>query len=531
MRNRMTGKNQIGNELKAGGMIKFRTFDPKLNTENDQVFTEATDAEINEAVSLANEAFGEFRAMSGERKATFLDAIADEILALDDTLVQVYMSESGLPEGRAKGERGRTIFQLRMFAELVREGSWVEARIDTAIPDRTPLPRVDLRKMMIGLGPIVVFGASNFPLAYSTAGGDTASALAAGCPVIVKSHPMHAGTSELVAAAIIKAAEKTGMPNGVFSNLNSRGIEVGTKLVKHSEVKGVGFTGSIRGGRALLDLAAKRKEPIPVFAEMGSINPVVLMPNYLANNVQAVAKTYAGSITLGSGQFCTNPGLILGVKSDNLTSFIDTLGNEITEIKPMCMLHPTIATNFENGKLKLLQEDGTKIVNHSNQSSDPNHGQQGIATVDGTTFLQNSTLHEEIFGPFSLVVQCDDLDQLTRIIEGLEGQLTGTVLAEESEITARPDIICAMQDRVGRLVFNSVPTGVEVCPSMLHGGPYPASTDSRFTAVGSDSIQRWIRPVSYQDWPNSLLPDELKNENPLGISRKVNGVDTRDAIS
>ena len=527
----MTGKNQIGNELKADGAIKFRTFNPKLNTENDQIFTEASDAEISEALALAKDAFGEFRAMSGERKGAFLDAIADEILALDDKLIQVFMNESGLPEGRAKGERGRTMLQLHTFANLVREGSWVEARIDTAIPDRTPIPKSDLRKMNIGIGPIVVFGASNFPLAYSTAGGDTASALAAGCPVIVKSHPMHAGTGELVASAIIKAAEKTGMPNGVFSNLNSRGIEVGTELVKHSIVKGVGFTGSIRGGRALLDLAAKRSEPIPVFAEMGSINPVVLMPNYLKNNVESVATTYAGSITLGSGQFCTNPGLILGVKSEALTSFIEALGNKITDIEPMCMLHPTIASNYMKGKTKLLEQNGTSIVNHSIKTSDPNYAQQGIATVDGITFLKNPHLHEEVFGPFSLVVQCEDLDQVAHIIEELDGQLTGTILTENSEITDRPDIVRAMQDRVGRLVFNSVPTGVEVCPSMLHGGPYPASTDSRFTAVGSDSIQRWVRPVSYQDWPNTLLPDELKNENPLSISRKVNNEDSRDAIS
>ncbi|PHR35502.1 MAG: aldehyde dehydrogenase (NADP(+)) [Fluviicola sp.] len=527
----MTGKNQIGNQLKAAGTIKFRTFNPKLNTENDCIFTEASDGEINQALSLAQDAFGEFRAMSGERKGAFLDAIADEILALDDELIQVYMNESGLPEGRAKGERGRTIFQLRAFANLVCEGSWLEARIDTAVPDRTPIPKSDLRKMKIGIGPIVVFGASNFPLAYSTAGGDTASALAAGCPVIVKSHPMHAGTSELVARAVIKAAEKTGMPNGVFSNLNSRGIEVGTELVKHPIVKGVGFTGSIRGGRALFNLAAKRKEPIPVFAEMGSVNPVILMPEYLQNNTESIAKTYAGSITLGTGQFCTNPGLILGVKSDALSSFIEALGNEITEIDPMCMLHPTIATNFENGKIKLLEQKGIKLVNHSIKSSDPNHAQQGIATVDGGAFLLNSNLHEEVFGPFSLVVQCEDLDQLTHIIEELDGQLTGTILTENSELAANPALIRAMQDRVGRLIFNSVPTGVEVCPSMSHGGPYPASTDARFTAVGTDSIQRWVRPVSYQDWPNELLPDELKNENPLAISRKVNNADTRDAIS
>lgn len=527
----MTGKNQIGNELKAGGTIKFRTFNPKLNTENDQIFTEASDIEINEALSLAKDAFGEFRAMSGERKGTFLDAIADEILALDDKLIQIYMSESGLPEGRAKGERGRTVGQLRTFADLVREGSWVEARIDTAISDRSPVPKSDLRKMKIGIGPIVVFGASNFPLAYSTAGGDTASAFAAGCPVIVKSHPMHAGTSELVASAIIKAAEKTGMPNGVFSNLNSRGIEVGTELVKHPTVKGVGFTGSIRGGRALFDLASKRNEPIPVFAEMGSINPVILMPNYLKNNTDSIAKTYAGSITLGAGQFCTNPGLILGVKSEELNSFIEALGDEITEIDPMCMLHPNISTNFNNGKIKLLEQEGATLVNHSVKQSDPNYAQQAIATVDGATFLQNPNLHTEVFGPFSLVVQCENLDQLTHIIEGLEGQLTGTILTENSELADNPALVSAMQDRVGRLIFNSVPTGVEVCPSMLHGGPYPASTDSRYTAVGSDSIQRWVRPVSYQDWPNELLPDELKNENPLAISRKVNNEDTRNAIS
>lgn len=527
----LTGKNQIGNTLKGEGAVKFRTFNPKLNTENETIFTEASDVEINEAVALANDAFFEFRGMSGERKAAFLNAIAEEMEALGDDLISVYMNESGLPEDRALSERTRTVSTLRMFAEAAKEGSWMEARIDTAIPDRQPKPKPDLRKMNIGIGPIVVFGASNFPLAYSTAGGDTASALAAGCPVIVKSHPMHAGTSELVAGAVIRAAEKTGMPNGVFSNLNSRGIEVGVDLVKHPDVKGVGFTGSIRGGRALLDLAAKRKEPIPVFAEMGSINPVILMPNYLRSNLKSIAQQYADSITLGTGQFCTNPGLILGVKSDELTDFMETLGVEITRKKPTCMLHPTIANNFENGKLKLLQQDGTKIVNHSIKSDEPNYAQQAIATVDGTFFLQNPTLHEEIFGPFSLVVQCDDLDELTRIIEGLDGQLTGTILTEETEIMERPSLVRALQDRVGRMIFNSVPTGVEVCPSMIHGGPYPASTDARFTAVGTDSIQRWIRPVAYQNWPNALLPDALKDENPLKISRKVNNFATREAVN
>lgn len=526
----MTGKNQIGTDLKAAGSIKFRTFNPQLNTENEQIFIEASDAEINAALSLAKDCFPEFRSMSGFRKADFLDAIADEILELGDDLIQTYISESGLPEGRTVGERGRTIFQLRSFAELLREGSWVEARIDTAIPDRSPIPKSDLRKMNIGIGPIVVFGASNFPLAYSTAGGDTASALAAGCPVIVKSHPMHAGTSELVASAITKAAQKTGMPNGVFSNLNSRGIDVGTKLVSHPIVKGVGFTGSITGGRALLDLAAKRPEPIPVFAEMGSINPVLILPNYLQSNSDSIAKTYAGSITLGTGQFCTNPGLILGIKSTELSEFIEQLGNEITQIDPMCMLHPTIASNFERGKTKMFEQNGLKVVNHSIKSAPANFAQQGIATVDGATFLHNTLLHEEVFGPYSLVVQCENIEEMTFIVRHLEGQLTGTILAESEELKQNQELIRALQDRVGRLIFNSVPTGVEVCPSMLHGGPYPASTDSRFTAVGTDSIQRWVRPISYQDWPNELLPDELKNENPLRISRKVNNTDSREAI-
>lgn len=525
----MTGKNYIGKTQKASGAIEFKTFNPKLNIDNPTVFVEATDQEIDEAVELASKCFREFRATSGGEKAAFLDAIADEIMNLGDDLVEVYMAESGLPEGRAKGERGRTVGQLRSFAELVREGSWVEARIDTAIPDRTPAPKADLRKMNIGLGPVVVFGASNFPLAYSTAGGDTASALAAGCPVIVKGHPMHAGTSELVASAVIKAAEATGMPDGVFSNLNSKGIEVGSKLVQHPEVKGVGFTGSIRGGRALHDLAAARKEPIPVFAEMGSVNPVVLMPEYLDKNAEALAKTYASSITLGTGQFCTNPGLILGLKSEALDQFSKQLGDEIVQIDPMCMLHPAIESNFTSGKTAMV-EQGVQILNEFTAEIEPNYARQMVATVDGKTFLSNNSLHEEVFGPYSLVIQCDDLNELTEIVWTLEGQLTGTIMAETNEVGENKQLIRAMQDRVGRLIFNGVPTGVEVCPSMLHGGPYPASTDSRFTAVGTDSIKRWVRPVSYQNWPNEHLPTELKNENPLNISRKVNNIDTREAI-
>jgi NADP-dependent aldehyde dehydrogenase len=526
----ITGKNYIGSSLSAEGKKTFKTFNPQTNKENQQVFVEATENEINQAVTLANQAFSVYSKISGVKKADFLIAIADEILALDDELVAMFCAESGLPEGRAKGERARTIWQLQSFANLLREGSWVEATIDTALPNREPIPKPDLRKMLIPLGPVVVFGASNFPLAYSTAGGDTAAALAAGCPVLVKSHPMHAGTGELVAGAIIRAAEKTGMPNGVFSNLNSSGIEVGVSLVKHPQVKAVGFTGSIRGGRALLDLAAQREEPIPVFAEMGSVNPVVILPEALEKRGGDLAKTYAGSITLGTGQFCTNPGLLLGIKSESLTNFISKLAENIVQIEPSCMLHPNIIGAFETNKAKALAQHGITVVGGIEKELQSNFARQIITTVEGKTFLENTTLHQEVFGPYSIVVQCEDAEQLQHIISKLEGQLTGTLIAEDKEAKQYTEVITALQNRVGRLIYNGVPTGVEVCPAMQHGGPYPASTDSRFTAVGIHSIKRWIRPFSYQDWPNDLLPDELKNENPLGILRETNGSKTVDSL-
>ena len=471
-----------------------------------------------------------FGGISGSVKGDFLNAIADEILALDELLIETYCSETGLPEGRAMGERGRTVGQLRSFADLVREGSWVEASIDTAIPDRTPIPKPDLRKMLIPLGPVVVFGASNFPLAYSTAGGDTAAALAAGCPVIVKSHPMHAGTGELVASAIIKAAKNTNMPNGVFSNLNSSGIEVGVDLVKHPGVKAVGFTGSITGGRALFDLASRRDEPIPVFAEMGSVNPVVIMPDAVRKRGGDLANTYAGSITLGTGQFCTNPGLLLGIKSESLTEFIEKLSDAIVKIEPSCMLHPDIIGAYEGKRNRAVSQSGLQVVADYTSDVQANHARQTVTTVEGKTFLENPTLHQEVFGPYSMVVQCEDMDQLVHIISQLEGQLTGTIIAEESELEDYPNVVSALQDRVGRLIFDGVPTGVEVCPSMHHGGPYPSSTDSRFTAVGIHAIKRWVRPISFQNWPDSQLPDELKNSNPLGILRSINNRRTHEAI-
>mgnify|MGYP003624792510 CR=1 FL=1 len=526
----ITGKNYIGNVLTSMGGVKFKTFNPQTNTENKIVFSEVTEMEIIQAVELSTKAFKIFKTISGVKKSEFLNEIANEIVALGDELIKMYCLETGLTEERALGERARTVLQLRSFANLVKEGSWVEAVIDTANLNRQPIPKVDIRKMLVPLGPIVVFGASNFPLAYSTAGGDTAAAFAAGCPVIVKSHPMHAGTGELVAAAIITAAEKTEMPNGVFSNLNSSGIEVGGFLVKNPQVKAIGFTGSISGGRALYNLAAQRVEPIPVFAEMGSINPVIILPKAAKNKGAEWAKIYANSITLGSGQFCTNPGLVLGIKGDDLSNFIHVLSEEILKIEPSCMLHPTIIGAYESNKVKMQEQKGLQITANLNNNVSVNYGQQVVATVEGITFLESTTLHHEVFGPFSMVVQCENMEQLEEIIVNLEGQLTGTILAENSELEKYASIISSLQNRVGRIIFNGVPTGVEVCQAMVHGGPYPASTDSRFTAVGVESIKRWVRPFCYQSWPNELLPCELKNENTLGISRIIDGVKTLKSL-
>ena len=513
------GKNYIGFTYTAKGSKTFTTFNPKLNQANDISYTEASAEEIDAAVDLATVAFERYKNTSGQEKARFLNCIVEEILALGDDLITMYCLETGLPEGRAKGERGRTVFQLQSFADLLSEGSWVEATIDVANPNREPNPKLDLRRLDIPLGPVVVFGASNFPLAYSTAGGDTASALAAGCPVIVKSHPMHAGTGSLVAEAIITAAQKTGMPDGVFSNLNSSGIEVGQQLVVHPKVKAVGFTGSIRGGRALFDLAAQRPEPIPVFAEMGSINPVVMLPQELEKNTAHWAEAYAQSIALGAGQFCTQPGLILSLKGSVFSNFTKLLIDEIMKSTPSCMLHPAIFEGFQSHKKKAQSQLGLNVLTDNSSKEMPNVAHVSIARIDGETFLHNKSLHQEVFGPYTLLVECESLSQLKQIITNLEGQLTGSLIATEDEAQASFDLIEALQNRVGRLIFNGVPTGVEVCNSMVHGGPYPASTDSRFSAVGVHSIKRWVRPFSFQNFPESLLPEALKIHNPLNIKR------------
>lgn len=517
----MTGKSIVGCEYSAKGNRLFHTFDPVKNEVNNTVFIEASTDEVDLAAELAEKAFLELQNISVTHRADFLAEIANEIEALGDVLLNCYISESGLPYDRAFSERTRTVNQLRSFAALVKSNEWIEASIDLGDNDRTPV-KPDLRKMLIGIGPVVVFGASNFPLAYSTAGGDTAAAFAAGCPVIVKSHPMHAGTGELVANAIVNAVKKTGMPLGIFSNLNATGFEIGKQLVLHPKIKAVGFTGSIAGGRALFDLANGRPEPIPVFAEMGSSNPVIILPETLGENIREWSEMYANSITAGSGQFCTKPGLIFMTESETTDLFIDNLSTQITMKDAVSMLHPSMNEKFESNKQRAIDTSKGDVFEKKGDLN-TNYGRQTILVVDSKTFQDNSSLHDEVFGPFSLVVKCKDISDLVKSISLLKGQLTGSILGSKNEISQNKEIISVLSNRAGRIIFNGVPTGVEVCPSMHHGGPYPASTDSRFTAVGIDSIRRFSRPVVYQNCPQELLPLPLKNDNSLNITRRVNG--------
>jgi 2,5-dioxopentanoate dehydrogenase len=505
-----------------------------VNPVNNEIINEkffiASEQDVNEALSKAELAFHDFRQKSADDRATFLDKIAARIEALGDVLVATASLETGLPEARIIGERGRTTGQLRMFANYVREGSYVDAAIDTAIPDRAPIPKPDLRKMMVPLGPVVVFGASNFPLAYSVAGGDTAAAFAAGCPVLVKAHPAHPGTSALVGGAIFKAAKETGMPDGVFSLLFDSGFAVGKALVEHPATKAVGFTGSLAGGRALLDIGAQRESPIPVFAEMGSINPSILLPEALEARAEEIAATYAGSITLGAGQFCTNPGLILGIAGAGLDRFIGTLTEAIAAIQPAAMLHQGISDNYRKKIGSMRAELGVEFISSVNHEVLDNQGMPSLAKAPGAVFLSNPNLHEEVFGPFSLIIECKDQAELAAACAILNGQLTVSITGEDGEFTNYQNLLSGLREKAGRIIFNGVPTGVEVCASMVHGGPYPATTDSRFTAVGTQSIKRFLRPISFQDAPASILPPALQGANPLKIWRLVNDELTKDNV-
>ena len=494
------------------------------------MYQDATREEINAVMEKAWKAFLEYRKFSLKQRAHFMHAIAKELDNLDDELIQTTHGETHLPEARLRNEKARTIFQLNNYADACEKGDWLDVTIDTAIPDRNP-PKPDLRKMLIPLGPVVVFGAANFPFAYSTAGGDTACAFAAGCPVIVKAHPAHARTSEMVANAIVKAAINCNMPEGIFAHVQGAGNEVGETLVKHPFTKAVGFTGSFLGGKQLFDWANQRKEPIPVFAEMSSINPVFLMPEKLKESPMEVARLYASSITLGVGQFCTNPGLIIGVDNNDLETFIQTLGEEIKKTSPGEMLHTGIFKNYVERRANALSQENVETVATSETEPLLNQGAPTIASATAQAFVNNPVLHQEVFGPYSIVIRCKDVDEMIDVAGHIEGQLTATMMATENDIRSHAELVESVKHVCGRFILNGAPTGVEVCLSMQHGGPFPATTDSRFTSVGADGIKRFARPVCYQNWPNDLLPDELKNENPLGIWRTVNDQLRKDSIT
>ena len=493
-------------------------------------FKDASIVEINEVMNASNAAALVMKKLSLAKRAELMNAIADGLEHSGDDLIQLVMSETNLPDARLRGERGRTIFQLRSYAKACAKGDWLEASIDTAIPDKVP-PKPDIRKMLVPLGPVVVFGSSNFPFAYSTAGGDTASAIAAGCPVIVKAHPAHPKSSEAVADIIHQAVQKCGLPAGVFTHVHGASFEVGKALVLHPFTKAVGFTGSYTGGKALFDMANQREEPIPVFAEMGSVNPVFLLPEKITSDPEGIAASYAGSITLGVGQFCTNPGLIIGIKGDALNQFIVALSNQIGNIPPAAMLHEGITKAFFEKRKLALSQQGVELIATSLTEAKENQGIPTIATTTGDVFLKNKLLHQEVFGPYSLIVQCSDNNELLQVAKKLEGQLTVTIMATDADINGNAELLDVVSDKCGRMILNGVPTGVEVCLSMHHGGPFPSTTDSRFTSVGADAIKRFARPMSFQNFSDYLLPAELQNGNPLKINRRVNDTIIASSIS
>jgi 2,5-dioxopentanoate dehydrogenase len=492
------------------------------------MFSDATSAEINKVMEEAWKGFHQYRKLSLKQRSEFMKQIGLELKNDSANLVQIAMQETNLSNERLNGELSRTILQLNQYGQAAEEGEWLEARIDTTLQDETT-SKPDLRKMLIPLGPVVVFGASNFPFAYSTAGGDTACAFAAGCPVIVKAHPAHAQTSKMVADAIFKAVKKCKIPEGTFAHVYGQSIEVGKQLVMHEYTRAVGFTGSFAGGQQLFDWGNQRKIPIPVFAEMGSINPVFLLPEKMQQSSNEIARIYAKSITLGVGQFCTNPGLIIGIEGEDLQKFKITLGEEIRKVQPGKMLHPGITKAFVEKKKNALNQKNVTLVAVSEIES-KNEGKATIATASGETFLKNPILHQEVFGPYSLIIFCKDLKEMIEVARNLEGQLTATIFATDNEFLNNNELTEAVKNICGRFILNGVSTGVEVCLSMQHGGPFPATTDSRFTSVGADGIKRFVRPIAFQNWQNSLLPDELKNENPLGIWRTVNNKLTKEVI-
>jgi NADP-dependent aldehyde dehydrogenase len=521
----VSGDAIIGGVFERGVAGSFKAWDPTRQELIEPPFGTVDEQQIDRACGLARAAFDRFRATSDEERARFLDTVADQILAIGDELIERAMAESGLPRARLEGERGRTVGQLRLFAALLREGSWRDARIDTALPERTP-PRPDLRMRLIGVGPVAVFAASNFPLAFSVAGGDTASAFAAGCPVVVKVHPAHPGTSELVGRAVAKAVQVCDLPAGVFSLLTGIGNQLGTTLVAHPAIQAVGFTGSRAGGTALMAVAAARPQPIPVFAEMSSINPLYLMPHALASRAEDIAKGFAASLTQGVGQFCTNPGLVLALEGPDLERFCLAATNALYVSEAGTMLTSGIAASYRDGVQAL---DGhpavTTLVKLEHKEG---QGAAALFRVSARDFLSRHELHGEVFGPASLLVVCANVDELREVTEKLEGQLTATLQIDEADYELAAQLLPVLERKVGRVLANGFPTGVEVATAMVHGGPFPATADGRSTSVGTGAIARFLRPVCYQNLPQALLPQELRDNNPLGIWRRRDGALTRD---
>lgn len=527
----LLGKSLIAGTAGQTGGRTFHAVNPATSERLAPDFHEASSAEVTRALDAANAAFADYRARPAEARAIFLDTIATEIEALGDVLLQRACAETDLPLARITGERGRTCGQLRLFAQVVREGSWVDARIDPALPGRQPLPRPDLRRMLQPLGPVVVFGSSNFPLAFSVAGGDTASAFAAGCPVVVKAHRAHPGTAELVGGAITRAVATCGLPAGLFSLIHGGGATVGIEMVKHPATAAVGFTGSHAAGRALFDAAASRPHPIPVFAEMSSLNPVFLLPGAVKEHGAALATGLLGSFTLGVGQFCTKPGLVFAVRGPDTDAFAKKLAEAVRAAPCGTMLTSGIRDAFVENRTKISACSGVQTLASAAVAgvADPGCSMApSVATTTAKIFLTQPALAIEAFGPFTLLVIADDPREFVSCAMVLEGQLTATLHGDSVDLAAARPLLAVLEQKVGRIVINGFPTGVEVCHAMNHGGPYPATTDVRFTSVGTAAMLRFARPVCYQGLPDDLLPPALQNTNPLGLMRLIDGTRTRD---
>lgn len=518
----ITGQMLIGSRDVTGSQSAIHGINPATNEALDPAFPGGTQEDVNAACKLAAQAFRVYRHTSPQERAVFLETIAQHIEALGDALIARAHQETGLPLIRLQGERARTCGQLRLFAGELRRGAWMDARVDSAMPERQPLPRSDLRLQYIPVGPVAVFGASNFPLAFSVAGGDTAAALAAGAPVIVKGHSAHPGTSELVGRAVREAVQQCGLPEGVFSLLFGSGAQIGQSLAKHPVIKAVAFTGSRSAGVALMKTAAARAEPIPVFAEMSSINPVFLLPGALAERAEDVARGFVASLTMGAGQFCTNPGLLIGLRSSELDTFIEAASAAVQAAESSTMLTPGIYAAYEEGVAHLKGQNAASLVAEGKlDGSRSNQCQARLFTCEAQAFIQApQDLGREVFGASSLIVVCDHAEQMKEVIDALEGQLTATLQMTEADTALAQDLLDHLELKVGRILVNGYPTGVEVCDAMVHGGPFPATSDSRSTSVGSAAIYRFLRPVCYQDMPDVLLPAALKRGNPWNIPRR-----------